>query len=57
MPLLLVGIEAFGKLAEKFPTIATTSVVPALNDFLLTPSPILLKLGVIAGTNLESVRI
>lgn len=43
MPLLLVCLEGLGKLAEKFPNIASTSIY-CLRDFLVTPSPILLKL-------------
>ena len=45
MPRLVVGMEALGKLAEKFPRVATTAVVPALRDFLLKPSPILTRLA------------
>ncbi|EEB20254.1 Phosphatidylinositol 4-kinase alpha, putative [Pediculus humanus corporis] len=43
MPLLLVCLEGLGKLADKFPNIASTSIY-CLRDFLVTPSPILLKL-------------
>ncbi|KAG8287986.1 phosphatidylinositol 4-kinase alpha [Homalodisca vitripennis] len=43
MPLLMVCLEGLGKLAEKFPTIANTSI-HCLRDFLVTPSPILAKL-------------
>lgn len=43
MPLLMVCLEGLGKLAEKFPNIASTSIY-YLRDFLVTPSPILLKL-------------
>lgn len=43
MPLLMVCLEGLGKLAEKFPTIANTSI-QCLRDFLVTPSPILAKL-------------
>ncbi|XP_015600220.1 phosphatidylinositol 4-kinase alpha isoform X2 [Cephus cinctus] len=43
MPLLMVCLEGLGKLAQKFPNIATTSIY-YLRDFLVTPSPILVKL-------------
>ncbi|XP_045467840.1 phosphatidylinositol 4-kinase alpha [Harmonia axyridis] len=43
MPLLMVCLEGLGKLAEKFPNIASTSIY-CLRDFLITPSPILSKL-------------
>lgn len=43
MPLLMVCLEGLGKLAQKFPNIASTSIY-CLRDFLITPSPILLKL-------------
>ncbi|KAH7968284.1 hypothetical protein HPB52_007323 [Rhipicephalus sanguineus] len=43
MPLLLVCLEGFGKLAEKFPNIAQTSI-STLRDFLVNSSPILTKL-------------
>lgn len=43
MPLLMVCLEGLGKLAQKFPNIASTSIY-CLRDFLVTPSPILLKL-------------
>lgn len=43
MPLLMVCLDGLGKLAQKFPNIATTSIYN-LRDFLVTPSPILLKL-------------
>ncbi|KAK8766666.1 hypothetical protein V5799_006551 [Amblyomma americanum] len=43
MPLLLVCLEGFGKLAEKFPNIAQTSI-SAMRDFLVNSSPILTKL-------------
>ncbi|PSN41691.1 hypothetical protein C0J52_07710 [Blattella germanica] len=43
MPLLMVCLEGLGKLAEKFPNIASTSIY-CLRDFLVTPSPILFKL-------------
>lgn len=36
-------IQGLGKLAEKFPNIASTSIY-CLRDFLVTPSPILFKL-------------
>ncbi|KAK4878018.1 hypothetical protein RN001_010524 [Aquatica leii] len=43
MPLLIVCLEGLGKLASKFPNIASTSIY-CLRDFLITPSPILFKL-------------
>ncbi|XP_023707312.1 phosphatidylinositol 4-kinase alpha isoform X2 [Cryptotermes secundus] len=43
MPLLMVCLEGLGKLAEKFPNIASASIY-CLRDFLITPSPILFKL-------------
>ncbi|XP_077290371.1 phosphatidylinositol 4-kinase III alpha isoform X2 [Arctopsyche grandis] len=43
MPLLMVCLEGLGKLALKFPNIASTSIY-CLRDFLVTPSPILFKL-------------
>ncbi|KAK3879548.1 hypothetical protein Pcinc_015884 [Petrolisthes cinctipes] len=43
MPLLLVCLEGLGKLANKFPSIAGTCI-NYLQDFLVSPSPILLKL-------------
>ncbi|CAG0911252.1 unnamed protein product [Cyprideis torosa] len=43
MPLLMVCLEGLGKLAQKYPNIASTSIT-ALSNFLLLPSPVLLKL-------------
>ncbi|BET02066.1 Phosphatidylinositol 4-kinase [Nesidiocoris tenuis] len=43
MPLLMVCLEGLGKLAEKYPNIASTSI-HCLRDFLVSPSPILSKL-------------
>jgi len=43
MPLLMVCLEGLGKLANKFPNIAGTSI-SYLRDFLVDPSPILAKL-------------
>lgn len=43
MPLLMVCLEGLGKLADKFPNIASTSI-HCLRDFLVSPSPILAKL-------------
>nr|XP_029724592.1 phosphatidylinositol 4-kinase alpha-like [Aedes albopictus] len=40
MPLLMVCLEGLGKLAQKFPNIAGTSI-SYLRDFLVDPSPIL----------------
>uniref|UniRef100_A0A182MWN4 Phosphatidylinositol 4-kinase alpha n=1 Tax=Anopheles culicifacies TaxID=139723 RepID=A0A182MWN4_9DIPT len=45
MPLLMVCLEGLGKLAQKFPNIAGTSI-SYLRDFLVDPSPILTKLHV-----------
>ncbi|XP_055848789.1 phosphatidylinositol 4-kinase alpha isoform X1 [Episyrphus balteatus] len=45
MPLLMVCLEGLGKLAQKFPNIAGTSI-SYLRDFLVDPSPILAKLHV-----------
>lgn len=39
----MVCLEGLGKLAQKFPNIASTSIY-YLRDFLVVPSPILLKL-------------
>ena len=43
MPLLMVCLEGLGKLAQKFPNIAGTSI-SYLRDFLVDPSPLLAKL-------------
>ncbi|KAL4223436.1 Phosphatidylinositol 4-kinase alpha [Mactra antiquata] len=43
-PILLVCLESLGKLAVKFPNLAST-MVSSLRDFLGTPSPILSKLN------------
>ncbi|XP_017786237.1 PREDICTED: phosphatidylinositol 4-kinase alpha isoform X2 [Nicrophorus vespilloides] len=50
MPLLMVCLEGLGKLAQKFPNIASTSIY-CLRDFLITPSPILNKLHRQAADN------
>lgn len=44
LPLLLVCLDGLGKLAEKFPSIAI-SCISSLRDFLILPSPILLRLS------------
>ena len=44
LPLLLVCLEGLGKLAEKFASIAV-SCIASLRDFLILPSPILLRLN------------
>lgn len=44
MPLLMVCLEGLGQLAEKFPSIAN-GCIDALRDFLVNPSPILLRLN------------
>ncbi|KAK6191311.1 hypothetical protein SNE40_003034 [Patella caerulea] len=51
-PLILVSLEALGKLAVKFPALATT-MVASLRDFLITPSPILSKLNKYASRENE----
>lgn len=58
MPLLMVCLEGLGKLAQKFPNIASTSIY-CLRDFLITPSPILSKLHRQANEkgNKENVKI
>ncbi|KAL8613206.1 hypothetical protein ACOMHN_043015 [Nucella lapillus] len=43
-PLILVALEALGKLAVKFPHLSST-MVASLRDFLVSPSPILSKLN------------
>ncbi|MFH4983542.1 hypothetical protein AB6A40_010251 [Gnathostoma spinigerum] len=45
MPIRLAALEALGTIAEKYPQIATTIVVPNLTRFMLEPSPILAKLA------------
>lgn len=58
MPLLMVCLEGLGKLAQKFPNIASTSIY-CLRDFLITPSPILFKLHrqtVDKNTNKENLK-
>ncbi|XP_046385278.1 phosphatidylinositol 4-kinase alpha isoform X2 [Ischnura elegans] len=58
MPLLMVCLEGLGKLAQKFPNIASTCIY-CLRDFLVTPSPILSKLhwqqGEIGLRNLQQL--
>ncbi|KAJ8972794.1 hypothetical protein NQ314_000030 [Rhamnusium bicolor] len=58
MPLLMVCLEGLGKLAQKFPNIASTSIY-CLRDFLITPSPILSKLHRQANEkgNKENIKI
>lgn len=48
IPLLIVCLDALGKIAEKVPVIAGTSVISTLTDFLMQPSPIIRRLGEIA---------
>ncbi|XP_012945848.1 phosphatidylinositol 4-kinase alpha, partial [Aplysia californica] len=43
-PLLLASLEALGKMAVKFPSLAN-AMVASLRDFLVSPSPILSKLN------------
>lgn len=45
MPLSMMALEALGSIAVKFPTIATTLILPALTRFLLEPSPVLARLS------------
>lgn len=52
MPLLMVCLEGLGKLAAKFPNIASTCIY-CLRDFLVTPSPILFKLHRQASVNVD----
>lgn len=56
MPLLLVCLEGLGKLAERFPNIAVTSI-GYLRDFLVQPSPILLKLHGINNEKKQALRV
>ncbi|RWS26434.1 phosphatidylinositol 4 kinase-like protein, partial [Leptotrombidium deliense] len=43
LPLLTVCLDGLGKLSQKFPSLADVSIA-SLRDFLINPSPILLKL-------------
>ncbi|XP_052799861.1 phosphatidylinositol 4-kinase alpha-like isoform X2 [Mya arenaria] len=52
-PILLVCLESIGKLAVKFPILAST-MVSSLRDFLVTPSPILSKLNKYANPSARS---
>ncbi|ETN71985.1 hypothetical protein NECAME_14030 [Necator americanus] len=45
LPLALRALSSLGGLAEKFPSVATATVVPILSRFLLEPAPILTKLS------------
>ncbi|VDM61613.1 unnamed protein product [Angiostrongylus costaricensis] len=45
LPLALTALSSLGGLAEKFPSVATATVVPILSRFLLEPSPVLTKLS------------
>ncbi|KAK6026545.1 hypothetical protein OSTOST_07475, partial [Ostertagia ostertagi] len=45
LPLALRALSSLGGLAEKFPSVATATVVPILSRFLLEPAPILAKLS------------
>ncbi|KAL5017409.1 hypothetical protein ScPMuIL_006998 [Solemya velum] len=49
-PLLIVALEALGKLAVKFPILAA-SMCSSLRDFLVSPSPILSKLNKYASSD------
>ncbi|XP_041348000.1 phosphatidylinositol 4-kinase alpha-like [Gigantopelta aegis] len=55
-PLILVALEAVGKLAVKFPSLAP-SMVSSLRDFLVSPSPILSKLNKYASADAVSGNI
>lgn len=59
MPLLMVCLEGLGKLAQKFPQIVASTCICCLRDFLITPSPILLKLHrqAVEKTNKDSLKI
>ncbi|KAK3083088.1 hypothetical protein FSP39_013642 [Pinctada imbricata] len=52
-PLLLVALEALGKLAVKFPLLAST-MCSSLREFLVSPSPILSKLNKYATSDSQS---
>ncbi|XP_013387820.1 phosphatidylinositol 4-kinase alpha-like [Lingula anatina] len=43
-PLLVVCLQALGRMAEKFPTLANTTII-SLRDFMVNPSPIIAKLN------------
>ncbi|CAJ0959757.1 unnamed protein product, partial [Mesorhabditis belari] len=45
LPLFYRALSALGGLAEKFPSVATTTVIPNLTKFLLEPAPLLTKLA------------
>uniref|UniRef100_A0A8R1DKX0 1-phosphatidylinositol 4-kinase n=1 Tax=Caenorhabditis japonica TaxID=281687 RepID=A0A8R1DKX0_CAEJA len=45
LPLSLHGIDALASLAEKFPAVATATVIPILSRFLLEPAPMLTRLA------------
>ncbi|VDL79736.1 unnamed protein product [Nippostrongylus brasiliensis] len=45
LPLAIQALSSLGGLAEKFPSVATATVVPILSRFLLEPAPILTKLS------------
>ncbi|CAI4230573.1 unnamed protein product [Auanema sp. JU1783] len=45
LPLVVKALTSLGGLAEKFPAVATATVVPILSRFLLEPAPLLVKLA------------
>ncbi|CAI2348814.1 unnamed protein product [Caenorhabditis sp. 36 PRJEB53466] len=45
LPLSLNAIRSLASLAEKFPAVATATVIPILSRFLLEPAPMLTKLA------------
>ena len=45
LPLAIRALDSVGALAEKFPAVATATVVPMLSKFLLDPAPLLQKLA------------
>lgn len=45
LPLSLHAISSLASLAEKFPAVATATVIPILSRFLLEPAPMLTKLA------------
>lgn len=45
MPVNVMALEALGSMAEKFPALANTLIIPLLCKFLLEPCPILVKIS------------
>ncbi|KAK5965010.1 hypothetical protein GCK32_003992 [Trichostrongylus colubriformis] len=54
LPLGLRALSSLGGLAEKFPSVATATVVPIVSRFLLEPAPILAKLSSETSTERKS---